>query len=130
MITTISAASALSNNIIRHRNIYPWNVIIAADVLGYINDIHELFSNIYNLLNITTQKNTHSYFLFTTEDININSIKDYHLSLEGRYSHNINYIKYLANLLHFNIELCKPVILRTQNMIPVNGHVWVLSIKK
>ena len=109
---------------IQKNNIFQPNyfdVIIAADVVPYMGDLENFFSNITNLL----KQNCN--FIFNIELINSNQNNLFELQQTGRYSHSKNYIKLLVEKFNLTIIENLTETIRLQNNTPTIGVVFFIS---
>lgn len=97
-----------------------FNLIIAADVFVYFGSLDEIFSACKRVLKID------GYFTFSIETLQDDD-KDYQLTSTGRYAHRPTYIKALLPQCGFILLAEQAAMLRTQDEIPVNGHIFVLQ---
>jgi predicted TPR repeat methyltransferase len=94
------------------------NLIVAADVFGYIGDLTAVFQAACQAL---TQP---GWFAFTIEQSQDDSFS---LSKTTRFEHSKHYIHQLSELNHFRILVENEVELRIQRQIPVTGILYILS---
>ena len=95
-----------------------YDLFIATDVLIYIGDLSQLFSN------ISGASKSGAVFLFSTESTNTN---DYLLTNQGRYAHSDKYVNQLARLHQFTILNVENTILRTEEGKGVDGQLFILK---
>ena len=95
-----------------------YDLFIATDVLIYIGDLSQLFSN------ISGASKSGAVFLFSTESTNTN---DYLLTNQGRYAHFDKYVNQLARLHQFTILNVENTILRTEEGKGVDGQLFILK---
>ena len=95
-----------------------YDLFIATDVLIYIGDLSQLFSN------ISGASKSGAVFLFSTESTNTN---DYLLTNQGRYAHSDKYVNQLARLHQFTILKVENTILRTEEGKGVDGQLFILK---
>lgn len=97
------------------------DLILAADVFGYIGDLDKIFSLAHAALN------KEGIFAFTIEkqDDSINT--DYHLEQTARFTHSAHYIQQLSKKYGFNIALQEEITLRKQNNTPLQGLLFILK---
>jgi predicted TPR repeat methyltransferase len=100
---------------------YPFDLIIAGDVLVYFGDLTILFKEIRTLL---VQG---GHFAFTTEDdpAEVRN-KDYILKSTGRYAHSIDYISRLSSENNLLVEVDESIIPREQDGQPIQGRLYIL----
>jgi len=96
------------------------DIIIAADVFGYIGDLSAIFDAVQKALK------PNGLFAFSIETTNQ---QQYELQRNTRYAHSKHYIEALALQFHFEITACRNQILRKQQKHPVEGYIYVLSSK-
>jgi predicted TPR repeat methyltransferase len=97
----------------------PFDIILAADVLGYLGELDSLFSKLQAFL--TPQ----GVFAFTIETAS--EAASYGLQPTGRFTHNSAYIHTLCHVHGFSIALEEEAILREQQADKVLGKVFVLT---
>lgn len=95
-----------------------YDLIVAADVLPYLGDLEVLFSTIYQHMN------TDGYFVFTTE---ISEKEPWFLQTSARFSHQMEYIKKLAEQNHFQLVNQERVPARIQNQHPLEVMLYVMK---
>ena len=95
-----------------------FDIIIAADLFGYIGALEDFFSLAARLLK------PGGWLVFSAE---ITIEQDYQLQTCARFAHRLDYFTRLAQqhglALHFN----KPIVLRYQNKVPVEGRILGLT---
>lgn len=96
------------------------DIILAADVFGYMGDLELVFQNIKNALK------PGGYFIFTVEKTDH---FPYVLQKSARYAHHENYIRQIAQANDFEIIKCQEVELRKQKQNPVVGNLFILQRK-
>ncbi len=96
-----------------------FDLIIAADVFVYFGDLNTVFTACSRVLT------TDGYFCFSIETLVADS--DYQLMPTGRYAHRIAFIESIVNDNGFSLLYQAPATLRTQDDIPVLGHIFVLQ---
>lgn len=95
------------------------DLITAADSFVYVGDLESILTNCYQALAKS------GYLIFTVE---AGYEHDFQLMKTGRYIHNADYIKRVANQLGFEIEEFIQLKLREEKGLPVNG--WLITLKK
>ena len=90
-----------------------YDLFIATDLLIYVGDPTQLFSN------ISKTSKAKAIFLFSTEST---QDKDYILTNQGRYAHSEEYIHQLAKLNKFTILNVENATIRTG----IEGHLFIL----
>jgi len=95
-----------------------YDLIIAGDVLVYMGELHELFDTVYQTLH------RDGLFAFNAE---IDANKDYRMTESGRFAHSKAYLDGLILTNQFNIVTYKVIHLRTQNGVPVHGHLYLVG---
>ena len=99
---------------------YPGNdLIIAADLLPYLGELHALFQSISQNLN------DHGYFLFSCEKTAKN--KEFDLQQTLRYAHHKQYIKACLDANGLGIIDDCNAILRQQHNKPLEGHLYLVQ---
>ncbi len=99
------------------RTMHDINLIVAADVFGYIGDLTDVFKAASEAL---TQP---GWFAFTVEQ---SEDESFSLSKTTRFTHSKQYIHHLSESNHFRILVENEVELRVQRQIPVNGVLYIL----
>lgn len=94
------------------------DIIIAADVLGYYGDLEALFSSAKNALR------PGGCWLFSIETY-LGS-DPFHLQENARFSHQVDYIKVLAESHGFKLLAEEPATLRLQQEKPVAGFLYLI----
>lgn len=115
------------NNYKKAVEFYPFNLIIAGDVLVYFGNLEPLFTNVVKVLV------KGGLFAFTIENIipdlhQENKPMDYILNPTGRYAHSWTYIDQLAKENNLSIELDEPIALREQEGNTVQGQLFVCRL--
>lgn len=108
-----------NDNLISHSDL-----ILLSDVLVYYGQLDELFNNIKQHL-----MSKCGYLLFSVELLksdNNDNLIDYQLTINGRYSHSIDYINRLT-MKKFTTIASKEVILRTQEGHDVHGLICLVQ---
>jgi predicted TPR repeat methyltransferase len=95
-----------------------YDLVIAGDVLVYFGDLGELFADIYQALHHD------GLFVFNAE---IGSDKDYSMTESGRFAHSKSYLDNLIQQTQFKTLDYQIIHLRTQNGVPVEGHLYLLA---
>ncbi len=98
------------------RSQHQFDLIIAGDVFVYTGELKSVTTAAYHALCID------SLFAFNTE---ITNDSEYVMNQSGRFSHSKTYLENLAETLGFKVLYYKKVITRTQNHLPVDGHLFV-----
>lgn len=91
---------------------------VAADVLVYFGDLHDVFRETF--LHLAEG----GLFAFSIEKGNV---YPYQLHVTGRYAHHPSYINTLAQKQDFLVLAKKEVVLRKQEDVDVIGIIWVLK---
>jgi predicted TPR repeat methyltransferase len=94
------------------------DLILAADVFGYIGDLSEVFNASYDALK------EHGYLAFTVEK---GEHHDYELQKSTRYAHSRSYIEHLAKQCHFKVIKTLESEIRKQRQTPVMGYIFLLE---
>ncbi|BHH82082.1 tetratricopeptide repeat protein [Desulforhopalus sp. 52FAK] len=100
------------------QNVGPYDFVLAADVFGYLGDLEETFSLLYNR---TTED---VLFCFSTEATAGDS---YTLRQTGRFAHSEAYIKNLAGKTGWTISGSHPTSLRKEQGEWIQGNLWFLG---
>lgn len=95
-----------------------YDVILAGDVLVYVGELENIFSQSYQALRLK------GFFIFNAE---INDEQDFRLNQSGRFSHHKNYIEKLAEKYGFTLVQYEIAVTRMQHDGQVWGHVYVLQ---
>ena len=90
-----------------------YDLFIATDLLIYVGDPTQLFSN------ISKTSKSKAIFLFSTEST---QNKDYILTNQGRYAHSEEYIRQLVKLNKFTILNVENATIRKG----IEGHLFIL----
>eukprot|EP01041_Mallomonas_annulata_P005659 gene5659-11420_t len=115
------ATELASSVVVRRRNVYPWNLVLAGDVLGYLGDLEPLFSKLGELFGDDRRgSDEETSTAMTTKT-------DFKLSEGGRFVHRREYVQRMAQQSGLDILSCDAVTLRMQNQQPVAGLVFVLT---
>ena len=104
-----------------HQNKQAFDLIIAADVFGYIGELTQTFTNCEQALTPS------GYLIFSTEQT---KAARFTLQASGRYAHAKQYIEDLAKQHHFEIAYCQTATLRQHHDQPVQGQIWVLCLTR
>jgi predicted TPR repeat methyltransferase len=99
-----------------------FDMVVAADVLGYIGKLEELFQAVHCCLK---EKGS---FAFSIELVQ-NEADAFCLQPTGRFKHGQQYIEKLANQCSFSIKHQKLETIRLQQGLPVEGMIFLLSKK-
>lgn len=94
-----------------------YDLILAGDVFVYSGDLEQIFKAIHQALR------KHGYLIFNAE---INDQEDYMLTSSGRFTHSKAYIDRLITQINFTVLSYKKITIRTQNDVPVSGHLYLL----
>lgn len=97
-----------------------YDLIIAADVFVYFGALDILFNACHRVLK------GDGYFAFSIETL-LDDTKDYQLTTTGRYAHHPAYVKTLLTRCGFVLQSEQAATLRTQDEVPVLGHIFVLQ---
>ncbi len=95
-----------------------FDLAVAADVLIYIGDLHELFAGVRRILR------RRGRFAFSIE---LEEALDYRLRSSGRYAHSLAYLGSLAAAWHFAVVATRPVALRLDGADAARGMLLVLE---
>lgn len=109
---------------IQKNNIFQINyfdTIIAADVLPYMGDLEQFFSNITNILKYNCN------FIFNIESTNLNQNNLFKLQPTGRYTHSEKYIHLLIEKFNLTIIEISTETIRLQNNQPTIGTVFFVK---
>lgn len=98
-------------------NTQKFDLILAGDVLVYIGDLENLYTQIHRTLK------PNGLFIFNTE---ISAKEDFTLNQSGRFAHQRSYLENLAKKHGFEIIYCKEAMTRKQNDAPVMGHINII----
>ncbi|HLB42882.1 MAG TPA: tetratricopeptide repeat protein [Gammaproteobacteria bacterium] len=94
-----------------------YDLIIAGDVLGYVGDLSVLFSHTQQALKKL------GLFVFSAE---ISEQVGYHVTPFGRFVYNKHYLDQLVMQNQLTVVRYERVTLRTENNVPVLGHLYVV----
>ncbi len=108
-------------NALIHLNSLQADMIIASDVLPYLGDLTDLFTQVAKLLK------PGGSFGFTIEVATNPSTNDFYLQTNIRYTHTTAYIIRMAQELGFAVQDQARVTLRTQFKEPVEGQLFILT---
>jgi len=100
------------------KEIPPFDIVIAGDVLVYRGALEEIFSDIAKVLV------PNGRFAFSTEYLEKGN---YHLQITGRFAHTSTYMHTLADQFHFLIETEENIIPRYQEGLSIKGQLYVLK---
>ena len=95
------------------------DIVVSADVFVYIGDI----SSIFNSVSKSIQDN--GIFVFSTEDTK--DTEQFLLKDSGRFAHNENYIRSLADSNNLKLIDQQKTIIRYDADIPIHGQVYLLK---
>ena len=95
-----------------------FEVIYAGDVLVYLGKLENIFQLCHDALSVN------GIFAFTCEQT-MDDNQAYVLQENGRYAHNINYIRKLAADFGFDILQEQNIVLREQEGVQVNGLLFL-----
>lgn len=95
-----------------------FDIIIAADVLGYIGDLKTIFAN------VSTALKPRGLFAFTVEDY---AGTNFVLQTSGRFAHAKDYIQTLMHDYNFNILQADNVTLRKDQQQNIEGTLYVVQ---
>lgn len=104
-----------------------YDVIISADVLVYFGSLQPLFTACYRALKA---KGLFCFSIETLMDKEISAhptLPDFQLRYTGRTAHSSTYIDKLVKTCQFNIVADKKAIIRYQEDLPVEGHIYILK---
>jgi predicted TPR repeat methyltransferase len=100
-----------------------FELILAAEVLGYVGELAPLFANIKHTLK------TNGTFIFSIETNNGNhNAQNYTLEHSGRFTHQLKYIEHLAQKNNFIIRHSEATILRKSEHSTIFGHIFILAL--
>ena len=106
----------------------PWDLVLAADVMGYIGDMKPLLGAVKRRL---SEK---GLFLFTVEELlsesSGNKDVEYVLRNGARFVHSKEYIFNCASLLGFKVLFCEEAVIREEELRPVQGLVLALALSQ
>ena len=97
-----------------------YDIIISSDVLIYFGSLEKVFSGAARLLP------DNGLLVFSVESLH-NSSEDYILDDTGRYKHNHNYIKRLAESANLEMISSAETALRQQNKEDVIGRIYAIK---
>ena len=112
------------------------DLVVAGDVIVYIGDIAELFSQVSRVLR---KGNAAGLFAFTVEarednspqenfdNENLNVNEDYVLHKDLRYAHRKEYVNRVLDTNGMKILYCERAVLRYQDNLPVYGYVYLAA---
>lgn len=95
-----------------------FDIVLAGDVLVYYGDLSVYFSAVFRVLR------PNGIFAFNAE---VGELKDYEITDSGRFSHRKDYLEQLIAESHFEILDYQKITMRTQNQLPVRGHLYLLK---
>lgn len=98
-----------------------FDLIIAADVFVYFGDLQAVFAGCYRALV------TGGFFCFSIETLQGSDNEDFKLMTTGRYAHRPSFVEKLLNLTQFTILQQTAATLRTQEEVPVLGHIFTVQ---
>jgi predicted TPR repeat methyltransferase len=98
---------------------YKFDLVVAADVLVYIGNLQPFFNAVRKVLA------NEGLLAFSVEKEDAHN--EFHLNTSGRYSHNLIYIKLLAQKENYNILIQKETVLRIEKNESVKGILFVLK---
>lgn len=97
-----------------------FDLIIAADVFVYFGSLDAIFAACHRAIN------DKGYFCFSIET-QLRGNEDYQLMATGRYTHQVAYVSAELTKQGFDIVQQAPATLRTQEEVPVLGHIFVVQ---
>lgn len=97
-----------------------FDIIVAADVLVYIGDLHAVFHR------VTQSLKPDGYFIFSVEQAGKG---EYQLQSTARYAHSKKYLQKIAQETDMKMISCQKKILRQQQDKEINGYIVVLGKK-
>ncbi len=103
-------------------NVQEFDLIIAADVFIYIQDLQTVFSRVKEHLN------RNAYFIFSIELSTEIDPASSQLGKSGRYSHTMEYVESLCLENGFEVIEKEEIILREENQIEQKGEIYILKI--
>ncbi|CAE7732372.1 bioC [Symbiodinium pilosum] len=104
------------------RSVSPFDLIVAADVFGYVGDLAPVFRLVYQNLD------NKGLFVFSTEKPTGNeTVPHYQLQASGRVAHSHEYVLTVAREHGFKVLRDWSCELRAEDGHPVLGHVFSLS---
>jgi predicted TPR repeat methyltransferase len=98
-----------------------FDLIIAADVFVYFGDLQAVFAECYRVLT------SMGFFCFSIETLPETQRDDFKLMTTGRYAHRPTFVEMLLKQGHFTILQQSSAILRTQEEVPVLGHIFTVQ---
>jgi len=101
------------------KDILPFDLIIASDVLVYYGSLDFLFSL------ISTQLSFDGLFAFTTEILTVD--QDYQLQSTGRFAHSEAYLLTLAAKYALSVRYHDTLTIREQNGHAIQGQLFILQ---
>lgn len=115
------AVSDISDYLLKTKENF--ELIIAADVFVYFGDLESILNQCYKVMT------ANAYFLFSIESLENgrHPTQDYQLSATGRYQHNPDYIKSLAEQLGFKKIAQQTAAIRQQETGAVIGELYLLQ---
>jgi predicted TPR repeat methyltransferase len=93
------------------------DLIVAADVFVYLGDLAPVFDAAAKALR------TGGMLVFSVE---AGGGERFTLSANGRYQHALAYLEHLARIFGFSQRQCREIVVRTDNLQPVNGYLMFL----
>ena len=96
----------------------PVDLVIAADVLGYLGDLNPLFAELARLLK------PYAIFCFSTE---VYQNRGFHLQTHGRFAHSSAYIHTLCQDHGFQILEQRSCSIREEENEPIKNELWILT---
>ena len=112
------------------------DLVVAGDVIVYIGDVAELFSQVSRVLK---KGNNAGLFAFTVEaredsgpmenidNDNLNINEDYVLHKDLRYAHRKEYVNRALETNGMRILDCERAVLRYQDNVPVYGYLYLVA---
>ncbi len=98
-----------------------FDLVLAADVLGYMGNLTAIFSAVAGTLRAEGK------FAFTIEHLKHEA--DFQLQTSGRFAHHDNYIQKLARENGLDIIINDDIVLREQENVPVTGRLYIAQVK-
>ncbi len=105
---------------LENKDLQPFDIMIASDVLVYQGNLHDLFACLPKALL------PGGYFVFSLETPDT-GVKDYQLQSSGRFAHAPAYIHALSDRNDLRILIQEPAILRSDQQQAVMGNIMVLQ---
>jgi predicted TPR repeat methyltransferase len=99
-----------------------FDYVVCADTFVYIGALHIAFDAAYDVLN------KGGYLIFTVEQQSATMEQDYSLQANGRYSHNLAYLRRALVSADFEVCSVEDVVLRMENGKVVDGAL-IVAIK-